>query len=425
MSPTVSHPAAHPASRPRRPPWWLVLLLLVGIITHAAAEQQEDTEALIREGQQALADGKPAQSALIFERVVLEQPWRLGVWMDYALALQLSGDADSARIIYQQLLTRDPPEYLRKWLQRQVQADLRNGERWRTGGNLRLQFGHDSNINRATGADSLGLTYPFGLVELKLADSARARSASAFWLGADWEAGRAADDGGSWSIRAIFDARIVPEMNDQNALQPNLGITRQWRQDTRETLLNIAWQQLNYGGMALQNQLRVGLYRGQPWSAAHGECTLLYGAEWKIFRHPASAEIDGDYLGGAINLGCINGSSWNLLAHAGIDHPRNARPGYRQYQMDINLQHTHPLGKGHLLTGGGAAIIRDTRGYSELLENNSVRTLRRGNLNIEYTHPLTATTQGAIRLESYSQRSNIALFDNAGHAIWFTLRRTF
>lgn len=429
MKPPVSH---RPVTRIRAACRRLLACtwLLAALATAnpcAAATSEEEIDALIREGQQALAAGQPGRAVFLLERVVLEQPWRLGVWMDYALALQMAGQPESARIIYRNLLGQNPPDYLRAWLQRQVSADLGNGgeSTWQTGGKLSVQAGHDSNVNRATGGNSLSLTYPFGLVELKLADSARARGGAALWFGWEGRADRPAGTGGNWSIQGALNARLTPSLSGQAIAQPTVGITRQWRHDTAETLLDASVQQLHYGGSNLQNQLRTGLYRGRPQATSDGACMLLYGAEWKVLNYPASPELNGDYLGMAVNFGCENGDRWNLLAHAGVDQPRNNRPGHRQYQLDVNLQRRQRVAGGHLLGSIGLAYMRDTRGYSPLLENDSVRGIRRGSLGLEYAHPVAAATELALRLEIYGQRSNLALFDNSGRALWLGLSRSF
>lgn len=98
----------------------LIFLLMLAPCA-AASAQAEDTEQLIRQGRQAIEAGQAEQAGLIFERILLEQPWLLGVWLDYALTLQKIGDSDSARAIYQSLLQQNPPEHLVPWLKQQIQ----------------------------------------------------------------------------------------------------------------------------------------------------------------------------------------------------------------------------------------------------------------------------------------------------------------
>ncbi|MDP2786094.1 MAG: tetratricopeptide repeat protein [Sulfurimicrobium sp.] len=404
----------------------LLACLLVLLPFSAIAASSQDTEELIAQGQQALAAGQAAQAVLIFERIILDQPWRLGVWMDYALALQQTGDAESAQAIYLHLLTQKPPEYLRLWLGQQVQKGVPAATKWVSVGTATLLAGHDSNLNRAPAAGSLTLTYPFGSLDLPLTNNARAKAGSASLLNLNWEAARQTASGSDWSIQAGLSARDAPDTQGQNYLQPSLGLTRRWSgAAAEETLATLAYQQLQYGGQDLQRTLRAGLYHGQPWRAGQTNCSILYGAEWKSQTYPSAAAIDSQYLGMAASLGCTRAIGWNLLAHAGIDRAKNPRPGGDQQQLDLRAQIYGRLGSGQWQAEASVALLRDNEGYSPLLDNNRVRDIKRGALGLEYTHPLSGRLQGLARIEAYRQNSSLPLFDTQGNAAWLGLRYGF
>jgi hypothetical protein len=400
------------------------LLVLLPFSTNAASTQ--DTEELITQGQQALAAGQAALAVLIFERIILDQPWRLGVWMDYALALQQTGDAESAQAIYLHLLTQKPPEYLRLWLGQQVQKGLPATTKWVSVGTATLLAGYDSNLNRAPATGSLTLTYPFGPLVLPLTDNARAKAGPASLLNVNWEAARQTTNGSDWSIQAGLSVRDAPDTQGQNYLQPSLGLTRRWSgAAAEETLATLAYQQLRYGGQDLQRALRAGLYHGQPWRPGQSNCSILYGAEWKSLTYPTAAAIDSQYLGMAASLGCTQAIGWNLLAHAGIDRAENPRPGGDQQQIDLRAQIYGRLGTGQWQAEASIAHLRDADGYSPLLDNNSVRDIKRGALGLEYTYPLSRHLQGLARIEAYRQNSSLPLFDTQGNAAWLGLRYGF
>lgn len=404
----------------------LVLLPFSAIASPFQDARVPDTEELIAHGQQALAAGQAAQAALIFERVILDQPWRLGVWMDYALALQLTGDAESAQAIYRRLLTQNPPEHLRLWLKQQVQKGLPVVTDWVSVGTITLLAGQDSNINLAPTAGSLTLTYPFGPLVLPLADNARAKAGPASLLNVNWEAKRQTANGSDWSIQAGLSARVAPDTPGQGYLQPSLGLTRRWSgTDTDETLVALAFQQLQYGGQDLQRVLRAGLYRGQPQRAGQSNCSMLYGAEWKLLAYPAAGATGSQYLGIAASLGCTRAIGWNLLAHAGIDRAENQRPGGDQQQVDLRAQIYGRLGSSQWLAEAGIVRLRDTTGYSQLLGNNSVRDIWRGSLSMEYAHPLSERLQGLVRIDAFRQNSSLPLFDTQGKAVWIGMRYGF
>jgi hypothetical protein len=400
--------------------------LLVLLPFSAIASPFQDTEELIVQGQQALAAGQAAQAVLIFERVVLDQPWRLGVWMDYALALQLTGDAESAQAIYRNLLTQNPPEDLRLWLRQQVQKGLPAATTWISAGTVTLLVGQDSNLNRAPTADSLTLTSPFGPLVLPLADNARAKAGAASLLNVNWEVAHQTASGSDWSIQAGLSARVAPDTPGQGYLQPSLGLARRWSgTDADETLATFAIQQLQYGGQDLQRVLRAGLYHGQPWRTDPSNCMMFYGAEWKLLIYPSQDATNSRYLGMAASLGCTQAIGWNLLAHAGIDRAENQRPGGDQQQIDLRAQIFDRIGSSQWLVEAGIAHLRDTAGYSPLLGNNGVRDIWRGSLSLEYTHPLSERLQVLARVEAFHQNSNLPLFDTHGKAVWMGIRYGF
>ena len=403
----------------------LLACLLVLLPFSAIASPFQDPDELIAQGQQALAAGQSAQAALIFERVILDQPWRLGVWMDYALALQMAGDAESAQAIYRQLLTQNPPEDLRLWLRQQVQKELPPVASWVSAGTLTLLAGQDSNLNRAPAADSLALTYPFGSIILPLADNARAKAGAASLLNVNWEATRQTASGSGWSIQAGLGSRVAPGTPGQSYVQPSLGLMRRWNGAAAETLATLAFQQLQYGGQDLQRVLQAGIYHGQPWRTGQPNCSLLYGAEWKLLTYPSVSIINGQYFGVAASLGCAQETGWNLLAHAGIDRAEDQRPGGDQQQIDLRAQIYARMGRGQWQAEASVAHLRDTSGYSPLLNDNGVRDIWRNSLSLEYAHPMNERLQGLVRAETYRQNSSLSLFDTHGNAAWMGVRYGF
>lgn len=400
------------------------LLLLLPFATVAAPAQ--DTEQLIAGGQQALAAGQAVEAALIFEQILLNEPWRLGVWMDYALALQYSGDVESAQAIYRRLLEQNPPEYLKLWLRQQVQKGMPAATNWVSAGTVTLLAGHDSNLNRAPAANSLTLTFPYGNLDLPLADNARANAGTASMLNASWEAAHQTATGSDWSLQAGLSARVVRDISGMDYLQPSLGVARRWRgATTGETIATFAVQQLHYGGQNLQRVLLAALYEGQPWQTARSSCSTLYGAELKSLTYPTVNVLDGQYLGLAVSLGCTQGMGWSLLAQAGVDRAENQRPGGNQQQLELRTQIYGGYGRGKWLAEAELSRLHDTEGYSQLLGNNAVRDILRGSFRLEYAHPLSARLQWLVRAEAFRQNSNLPLFDMHGNAAWMGLRYGF
>lgn len=392
----------------------------------AIASPPQDTEELITQGQKALAEGDAAQAALMFERVILDQPWRLGVWMDYALALQMTGDAESAQAIYRHLLTQNPPEHLHKWLEQQVQKNQPVVKSWTSLGSVIWLVGQDSNLNRAPTADTIALTFPSGSLDLHLTDNARAKAGIVSQQNVNWEALHHTEGGNDWTIQAGMSTRMVPGAKELGYVQPNWGITRHWKgASAGETLLTLAFQQLQYGGQDLQHILRAGLFRDQPWRAGRSSCSMLYGAEWKLLTYPSVDINNGHYLGTAAGLGCALEIGWNLLMHAGIDRAENQRASGDQQQIELRTQVYGRYGSNKWQVEANIARLRDTAGYSPLLNNNVVRDIQRGSLSLEYSYLLSNRLQILARVEVFRQNSSLPLFEMYGGAVWTGLSYSF
>lgn len=408
-----------------RAPWLAFLLTL--LCTGAFAEE-EDTEQLIVQGRQALEAGQPEQAGLIFERILLEQPWRLGVWLDYALTLQQIGDNDSARAIYLSLLRQNPPEYLVPWLKQQVQIASPALKDWQYAGTLSLLTGHDSNLNRAQSASNLALTLPTGAqVVLPLSDAARASAGTSQFVRLDWQAARQDASNGDWLLQAALNTRLAPGNSGQNYLQSGLGLSRIWAGAAAQEYRGVlAMQNLQYGGKDIQRTLHAGLHQGQHWqTSAQTACSNSYGAEWEMLTYPTASELNGQYLGIAADLGCKQNLPWQLLLRAGIDRAEQQRPGGDQQRIVLHGQSGGRLGEGAWLALTELTWLRDSGGYSPLLGNNAVRNIRHDLLRLEYQHPLGLGLQALASAEAFRQDSNLPLFALSGNAAWLGIRWLF
>lgn len=390
--------------------------------------QMEETEQLIRQGREALAAGQAEQASLIFERIVLDQPWRLGVWLDYAMALQQMGDVDSARAIYQSLLRQNPPEYLVPWLTQQTQIAPPFTAGWESAGAITLLAGHDSNLNRAPTASALTLTLPSGPIVLPLSETSRASAGASNLMRMDWQAvHNDARIGNDWLLQATLNTRMAPGIKGQDYLQAGMGLSHRWvDQDAGEYRAILALQNLQYVGKDIQRTARAGLYRGQSWRADdRAGCSMYYGAEWDMFAYPSLNQLDGQYLGLSADLGCRHNLSWQFMLRAGVEQAEHQRPGGNQQRVELRGQFGGRLGAGEWLTLVELAQLHDTSGYSPLLENNAKRNIQRWLLKLEYQHPLGSRLQGLASTEIFQHNSNMPLFALRGKAAWLGIRYLF
>ena len=406
---------------------WLIFLLLAPCTP--AFAQAEDTEQLIQQGKQAFKAGHTEQAGLIFERILLEQPWRQGVWLDYALCLQQLGDNDSARAIFKSVLAQNPPEHLVPWLKQQIQSISRPIEDWQYSGAVTLLDGHDNNLNRAPLTNYLTLTLPLGgLAVLPLSSSSQANAGASQLMHLDWQAVRQSATNGDWLVQATLNTRQTPGNDGQGYLQSGIGLSHNWIAPSAQeyrTVLTV--QDLQYGGIDLQRTLRTGLYQVQHWQKPNAKtaCTSSYGAEWELISYPSSSELNGQYLGIAADLGCKQSPAWHLLLRTGIDMAQSSRPGADQQSIDLRGQLGDYLGAGRWLALGELTLLHDTSGYSPLLDNNAVRNIQNLLLKLEYQHPLGPKLQAVVSTEIFRQSSNLPLFTLSGKAAWLGARYLF
>ncbi len=398
---------------------WLILLPVTVV-----ASPVSDNEQLIAQGQEALAAGRAEQAVLIFEGVLLDQPWRLGIWLDYALALQQSGDVESARAIYRRLLSQNPPEHLLPWLRQQANMDSTVPSSWVYTGMITLLAGYDSNLNRAPSISSLTLTLPSGPLVLSLSDTAQASAGEAALMQINWTGAHQAVSGNDWLLQAGLITRVVPGSKTQDYLQPSLGITRRLQGDAvGETLVTLALQQLQYGGQHIQSIRRAGLYRAQQ-DAGLG-CSLRYGAEWESQNYPLITVLSGRYAGLAAGLGCSRAVGWQLQARAGINRADSARPGGDQKSMELRARLNGRLGKGGWLLETELMRLLDSSGYSPLLDSNALRDIWRAALRLEYAHSMGKQLHILYSVEAFRQNSSLSLFAMHGNAAWLGFRYGF
>ena len=383
------------------------------------AHAKDDAAALISEGEADLKSGRAAQASQIFERVLMDEPWRLGVWLDYALSLDQTGDSDSARAIYRSLLEKNPPQYLVPWLKKQADAQpLPQG--WKYAGALTILTGHDSNLNHAQAGTTLALTLPSGTQVLPVTRAAQAISGPSQFANLDWQAVN-----GGWLVEAGLDNRIAPGNSDQNYQQANLAASRSWKgEDGQEYRGVMAFQNLQYGGVDIQRTLRGGFYQGIGLQK-EAACSASRGVEWQRFDYPTATELNGQYFGLAGQIGCRGDLDWMLMLSAGLNLGDGQRPGGNQKQAEVHGEIGGQAGRGSWLLVADVTELRDSSGYSPLLENGATRGVLQGFTRLEYRYPLNARLQGVASAEVFRQSSNLQLFSLDGNAVWLGLRWLF
>lgn len=394
----------------------LAVALWLGLAVRTALADEIDQQ--LQQARQDLQAGRAEQAALIFEGILLQQPWRLEVWVDYALALRQTGDQVSVRAILRNLRQQNPPPALQVWLDQQLSLVEPTANPWQWGGSIDWQVGHDSNLNRAPTASALTLTLPTGLVSLPLAMASRSRPGDAGLLRLDWLASHQ-DEAAGWGLQASLNARQVSAQPGQNYLQIGAGVTRQWRDETGGYQWVVAGQNLQYGGVDVQRSGRLGLYRNFAllnWAGSN--CEPTSGIELEHLAYPATPVLDANYLGGTFSMGCGQQTRWQNLLRIGLEKAEHLRPGGDQQRLEWQGRVDGAGGRGNWQIHTELGWQADQSGYSAWLNYNAPRRITRSVLRLTYRYPLAVGIEAHLSAETFAQRSNLALFSLHGDAVW-------
>jgi len=409
--------------RPQRVFLRLILLvcLTLPVAVQADTLPDQQIERLIAQGHQALADSQPGNAAALFERVLMEQPERLGIWVDYAIALEQSGDAASARAIKHRLSAANPPATLIPWLNQigsgTTPAVSEKGHLWQMGGEWDYRAGYDNNLNHAPNTDQITLTLPGGNLTLPLTAQSKANGGAAQLVNMTLRAARQGQDSANWLIQANLAARQIPGWSGQNYQQ--LAFSAAHQPDASGALTSLAYRQTRYGGQDIQTAWRASRLHGFD---LHYSCALFGGLEWEADRYPVARVLDSQYLGFALNTECGGMRDWQWQARAGREFAEHARPGGDQWLLEIRAHWHGNTGRDGWALDGGYRYQRDLQGYSALLEHRARRIQQRLDLRAEYAYPLSAGWQALFSAELYRQPASLPLFQQHGAAAWLGVR---
>lgn len=110
----------------------------------------------------------------------------------------------------------------------------------------------------------------------------------------------------------------------------------------------------------------------------------------------------------------------HLIGRIGYDAPLNDRPGGPHITGLVSLNYDTP----RLSMATGCQLTRDMEGYSPLLENNKTRQQTYCYAQLKLIQPITPRTQLECGLATWTQQSDIELFEHRGHHLWAGIRHS-
>ncbi len=396
----------------------------------AQAGAQCDTQPLFLayRGAVLLALGRPADAATALELALLLNPDLPVAQIDYARALTQLGDRASAAAIWRSLLARsDVPTHLReeiRWRLLALDHVPADSTVWRHQGELGLRVGYDTNLNSATSAREITLTFPGINVTVPVADTVQPVEGPAAWVDGSWRGSRALAGDRELEVRATVRLRGAPTGSGVSYRQADLEATGHQRVEGGAWSLAIGADDVLYGGAHLLQSFRTSLVRTWVGNA----CGRRAGAEAEMRRYPSDTVLDGRYAGITAGLACrpYGDLGLGLVARAGLDDPVHTRAGGQQVLFDLRAQVTRTLfAPGVLQASLYWQGSRDRASYSPLLANGAPRSVQRTTLGLEWSRPIWPGWQGTVGMDAVRQSSNLRLFELQGLTVQTGLKRVW
>lgn len=288
---------------------------------------------------------------------------------------------------------------------------------WRRRQELNLQMGWESNLNGAPAADTLLLTLADGPVRLPLVAPRREGAASL----ADGQLQLIRPLAPDWHLLLHGRLRLRDSAGGgSDYLFGQFAASLLRRLPGGDLALQINQLEQHFGGEHLLAETRASMQ--YLWLASG--CRPRAGLDLAHRRYPAASALDGLQSGLRAGLQCTRGP-WQVDGDLRLatDQPQHAaRPGGKQHwaELQVNAQWQGPL---HTLRAEASlAQVRDTAGYSPLLEYNATRHIRRSALRLEASRPIGEHWDLTSSLEYFSQRANIGLFELNNLGLYFGAR---
>lgn len=403
-----------------------VLARLNDELTDLAAACGKSAAFLAYRGAVLLALGRASEAAAQLELALLYSPDQPVAQIDYARALTQLGDLSSAAALWRSLLARaDLPPHLRGEIEARLGALARipaESAVWRHRREVSLRVGYDSNLNSASSAQDVTLTYPGLEVTLPILPAAQPVDGAAAWMDARWQASRAFAGQREVDVRAELRLR-GSHVSGVSFRQADVEANGHQRVAGGLWTLSAGAGDVVFGGAHLTQTLRGSLLRS--WIGT--DCAHRAGVETEWRQYPSNRELEGRYLGVSAAFGCraIGPYGFSLVARAGMDEPVHTRAGGGQTRADARAQVSRAWGDRTLQAALGWQGSRDREGYSPLLGGGARRSIDRLTFNAEWTQPVYPGWLGVAALEVLQQRSNLALFALRGSSIQVGVKRVW
>lgn len=357
------------------------------------------------------------------ESLLMQQPEHWPAQLEYAIALDGSGDRASADALLAQLQDEPnlPPELLTTISARRLRWQMPATPLLLSRQSIALIGGYDNNLLGSTRTGQLDLTLPNGTLPVTIDPRSQPRAGNFGRI--DWRGDLrlVRTDGSYWNLALAANVRHAPGNSDTDYNLFGMNLERVGQNQQGPYLL-LAFQNLNAQTGDIYRL--AGLSGGMDLSDPNIACSLRMGVEGQYRVFPEVDLYNGIY-GGVLAQGRCPLSGWHTRLRYGQDRAEyQSRPGGDQKRGSWLIGKQTTLDTHRLNLEVDLEYQVDKEGFSPLLENNLRRKINKAVYRIEYTKT-GAPIEPIAGIEWLKQESNLALYDISTRILYLGLRLTW
>ena len=171
---------------------------------------------------------------------------------------------------------------------------------------------------------------------------------------------------------------------------------------------------LMFGGQPLYTATEIGGRYLPEWQWQQCKPYTSAAAQHQLFHNQSVLNAIESKV--SLGLNCTLQSNWGPqlwtpeISVLNNNDIRGSRAGGSRMGWQMNLDWRLNLNQGQLAAQLNHTQMDDSQGYNPLLANNAEREIRRSYVLLQYSQPLSASTQFQVNLYHQKQRSNLELF---------------